>query len=121
MAKGLHSGGSPVDDEPSVASPAPMAPGGNTAPGWYQLDPRVTTQSYWDGAQWTKKRRWRGTGWFEDALDPDAAAAGAFVAFGASVTNGASPRSSYLSPAAHSTSSGSSKRKRNRRRARPKD
>lgn len=121
MANGLQSGESALHNERSVTSPAPTPPGGITAPGWYQVQSRVTTQSYWDGSQWTRTRRWRGTDWFEDDDDPGASAASTFVASKASVTNGASPRSSYLSPEASSTSSRSSRRKRNRLRSRPTD
>jgi hypothetical protein len=36
------------------------------APGWYTIDYVHNVQAFWDGAMWSRTRRWRGVGWFED-------------------------------------------------------
>ena len=35
-------------------------------PGWYTIDYKRNVQAFWDGAMWSRTRRWRGVGWFED-------------------------------------------------------
>ncbi len=40
-----------------------------SAPGWYTIDYRRNIQAFWDGAMWSRTRRWRGVGWFEDDLE----------------------------------------------------
>jgi hypothetical protein len=35
-------------------------------PGWYTIDYKRNVQAFWDGSMWSRTRRWRGVGWFED-------------------------------------------------------
>ena len=51
----------PSEDEPSVDGFEFFA-----EPGWYTIDYKRNVQAFWDGAAWTRTRRWRGVGWFED-------------------------------------------------------
>ena len=102
-------------------SATPKSAGSDVAPGWHQVDPRSNTQVYWDGEQWTKTRRWRGTGWVEESDDPNAAAVEAFTVVNGSVTSGAPPRAQYLSPSTIEASAGKSRSGRSRRRNRPND
>jgi len=51
----------PSEDEPSADEFSFFA-----APGWYTIDYRRNVQAFWDGAMWSRTRRWRGVGWFED-------------------------------------------------------
>ncbi len=37
-----------------------------SVPGWYTIDYRRNVQAFWDGSMWSRTRRWRGVGWFED-------------------------------------------------------
>jgi hypothetical protein len=37
-----------------------------SAPGWYTIDYARNVQAFWDGTMWSRTRRWRGVGWFED-------------------------------------------------------
>lgn len=57
-----------TDDESASPPPPPSEgsgsavpePGGvQVAPGWYSIDPKSNTQTYWDGAHWSKTRTWR--------------------------------------------------------------
>jgi hypothetical protein len=52
-------------------------------PGWYPVRTNPNEQTYWDGTDWTRRRRWSaGTGWTEvgpDALVTSAAPAAAVV------------------------------------------
>ncbi len=57
------------------AAPDPDAPV-KVAPGWYTVSRETNSQSYWDGARWTKTRQWRGTGWAEAAGPGQPGAAG---------------------------------------------
>ncbi len=49
------------DDEPSVDGLTFLA-----EPGWYTIDYKRNVQAFWDGSMWSRTRRWRGVGWFED-------------------------------------------------------
>jgi hypothetical protein len=41
-------------------------------PGWYPVRSNPNEQSYWDGTDWTRRRRWTvGTGWTEEGVTPD--------------------------------------------------
>jgi hypothetical protein len=51
----------PPEDEPSVDAFEFFA-----EPGWYTIDYKRNVQAFWDGAMWSRTRRWRGVGWFED-------------------------------------------------------
>jgi hypothetical protein len=102
-------------------SATPKATGADVAPEWHQLDPRSNTQAYWDGEQWTKTRRWRGTGWVEESDDPNAPAGEEFTVVNGSVTSGAAPRAQYLSPSTIQASASKSRSGRARRRNRPND
>jgi hypothetical protein len=52
----------PSEDEPSVDDGFEFF----AAPGWYTIDYKRNVQAFWDGAAWSRTRRWRGVGWFED-------------------------------------------------------
>ncbi len=44
-------------------------------PGWYPVRTNPNEQTYWDGNDWTGRRRWSaGTGWTEVGADPRGAA-----------------------------------------------
>jgi len=85
-------------DESPTGSPSSSSPELSVAPGWYSVNQESTTQAYWDGEQWARTRRWRGTGWVEDSDDP--------VPTGVGVgAEGTAPRvSRYLPPPARNTS-----------------
>jgi hypothetical protein len=41
-------------------------------PGWYPVRSNPNEQSYWDGTDWTRRRRWTvGAGWTEVGVTPD--------------------------------------------------
>ena len=109
-----------MPDQPSEASGAaqaaapgpPPPPEVTVAPGWYSLNQRGNSQSYWDGERWAKTRQWRGTGWVEDGGDPAfvgaeaGAGVGAGAGAGAAGAGAAPPRvSRYLPPSARMPSS----------------
>ncbi|MGO9854516.1 MAG: hypothetical protein ACLPYY_05695 [Acidimicrobiales bacterium] len=55
-----------------VAEPSPMAPG------WYPTRANPSDQTYWDGENWTARRRWTtGKGWVESGEVPAGAASAA--------------------------------------------
>ena len=54
------------DAQPTVTDPDEAiggAAGSPKAPGWYPDRSSPSDQSYWDGQNWTAKRRWTGNGW----------------------------------------------------------
>jgi hypothetical protein len=88
MADGEEGESGPVEDGPG---PSPQVLAGNrqaggTAPpkepGWYPVRANPNEQTYWDGTDWTGRRRWSaGTGWTEvgaDAVVTTAAPAAGF-------------------------------------------
>jgi hypothetical protein len=57
-----------VSDSPSAATGAPPK-----EPGWYPVRTNPNEQTYWDGRDWTGRRRWSpGVGWTEIGGDADA-------------------------------------------------
>ncbi len=67
-------------------------------PGWYTTDRERIVQGYWDGTKWSKSRRWRGVGFFEEDLPPEVLAANA--------TAGAPTGLEGMNPATESAASG---------------
>ncbi len=54
-----------IADGPQVGAAAPPKD-----PGWYPVRTSPNEQTYWDGRDWTKRRRWSaGTGWTESGPD----------------------------------------------------
>jgi hypothetical protein len=54
----------------ALAAPAPTAPSTNE-PGWYTSGQiGAGEQSYWDGAAWTARRRWKSNAWIDLPLEP---------------------------------------------------
>jgi uncharacterized protein DUF4190 len=84
---------------PPPPPPAAQPQGVNIAPGWYLVDRQTNVQGYWDGTQWSRTRRWRGSGWVEDPA-PVAAAVGAATAPGAQADPAGAPP--YTAPAPRS-------------------
>lgn len=89
MADGAEGESGPVEAGPGP-SPQVLAEnrqaGGSAPPkepGWYPVRANPNEQTYWDGTDWTGRRRWSaGTGWTEvgaDALATSAAPAAAFA------------------------------------------
>jgi hypothetical protein len=57
---------------PPVIADSPQAGGAAPPkdPGWYPVRTSPNEQTYWDGRDWTKRRRWSaGTGWTESGPD----------------------------------------------------
>ena len=104
MADGVDGESPPADAEPGP-SPQVLAQsrqaGSNAPPkepGWYPVRTNPNEQTYWDGTDWTRRRRWSaGTGWTEVGAD-------AQVATAAPVAAVAGPRLSANPYAPHPTS-----------------
>jgi hypothetical protein len=63
----------PVSSEPEMGRHA--AGSGPKAPGWYPTRANPSDQTYWDGENWTARRRWTtGKGWVEAGEVPAGAA-----------------------------------------------
>lgn len=87
MADGVDGESPPADAD---TGPAPQVLAGNrqagaTAPpkepGWYPVRTNPNEQTYWDGTDWTRRRRWSaGTGWTEVGPDALATSAGPALA-----------------------------------------
>lgn len=59
------------DRQPGAAAPP-------KEPGWYPVRSTPNEQTYWDGTDWTRRRRWSaGAGWTEIGADAVAASSGA--------------------------------------------
>lgn len=66
------------EEAAQVVSEPDVAPGGSgggpKAPGWYPSRSSPTDQTYWDGQQWTARRRWNaGKGWLVAGDAPEEA------------------------------------------------
>ena len=87
MADGVDGESPPADADPA-SSPQVLAEnrqaGANAPPkepGWYPVRTNPNEQTYWDGTDWTRRRRWSaGTGWTEVGPNALATAAGPAVA-----------------------------------------
>jgi hypothetical protein len=55
----------PPSPDPTSPSPDPTSPPPPRAqnPGWYQVGATNNDQGFWDGQDWTARRRWEGAGW----------------------------------------------------------
>src|ERR1700722_16961517 len=69
-----------AEEEPETAQPVLADPGvalsgagvSPKAPGWYPSRTNPSDQTYWDGQNWTARRRWTaGTGWLVTGDAPE--------------------------------------------------
>jgi hypothetical protein len=114
VADGEEGGSEPVEAVEADPGPSPQVladnrQAGGTAPpkepGWYPVRANPNEQTYWDGTDWTGRRRWNaGTGWTEvGAGAPVGAAAPAAAASGPRLSaNPYSPHPTSAAPAARS-------------------
>ena len=62
----------PTSTSPVVPSPEGSSGSPPKEPGWYPVRSNPNEQTYWDGTDWTRRRRWGvGTGWTEVGFTPD--------------------------------------------------
>ena len=62
----------PTSTSPVVPSPEGSSSSPPKEPGWYPVRSNPNEQTYWDGTDWTRRRRWGvGTGWTEVGVTPN--------------------------------------------------